>query len=477
MRSLRLALAPSLLLAVTLAAAAATPRTAHAAGLYFSDRGVRPMGRAGAFVAGADDLGAIWYNPAGLADAGTSVLMDFAYLRFSVDYTRQLQVIDAQGNYQRFDSPTVHGGTPFLPLPTIAASYAFGPNKEWTLAGGVMAPYIALTAYPPTVDGQPSPARYAMGSYNGSIAAMPGVWLAYKPVEALRIGIGAMAFVGKFQSTITFNANPQDRLLGAPEEPQYDAAAQLDISPIFAPTASAGFTLVPSKYVRIGGSGQLPMIISAPANITMAMPTSVVFDGASQDGTSAHVRFVLPAIARAGIEVRPSDEVRVELAYVRELWSSQQSIDITPINMNLDGIAGMPPQVKIPPISMPRGFTDTSSYRLGGEFTYDFLGYKVTARGGVSYETSAVPPAYLNLSALDFNKWVAAIGGSIYVGPHWRFDATYAHTFAQTVYVDPNIAKIPRINPIDGNAPFEPVNGGTYSASADLFGVGFNYLF
>jgi long-chain fatty acid transport protein len=466
-----------LLPSVLLALGVLTPCSAGAAGLYFSDRGVRPMGRAGAFVAGADDLGAIWYNPAGLADAGTSVLMDFSYLRFNVDYTRQLQVIDAQGNYQRFNSPTVQGGTPFLPLPTIAGSYAFGKDKEWTLAGGVMAPYIALTAYPTTVDGQPSPARYAMGSYNGSLAAMPGVWLAYKPFDALRIGVGALAFVGKFQSTITFNANPQDRLLGAPEEPSYDAAAQLNISPIFSPSAAAGVTLVPSQYFRIGASGQLPMVISAPANITMAMPTSVVFDSASQDGTSAHVRFVLPAIARAGIEVRPTDELRIELAYVREFWSSQQAISITPINMNLDGIAGMPPQVKIPPISMPRDFQDSSSYRLGGEYSYEFLGYKVSLRGGVSYETTAVPPAYLNLSALDFNKWVTSIGGSIFIGPHWRFDAVYAHTFAQTVYVDPNIAKIPRINPIDGNAPFEPVNGGTYSASADLLGVGFNYLF
>src|SRR5271169_3823767 len=91
-----------------LALVAVAPRTADAAGLYFSDRGVRPMGRAGAFVAGADDAGAVWYNPAGLADAGSSLLMDFAWLRFSVAYTRQLQVVDAQGAYQRFDSPTVN---------------------------------------------------------------------------------------------------------------------------------------------------------------------------------------------------------------------------------------------------------------------------------------------------------------------------------------------------------------------------------
>jgi long-chain fatty acid transport protein len=145
--------------------------------------------------------------------------------------------------------------------------------------------------------------------------------------------------------------------------------------------------------------------------------------------------------------------------------------------MSLDGIAGMPPKVYIPPITMPRDFQDAQSFRLGGEYKYDVGGYKLGTRAGVSYETSAVPPAYLNLSALDFVKWTASLGGSLYIGRHWRFDGVWAHTFAQTVYVDPNIAKIPRINPISGNAPFEPVNGGTYSASADLFGVGFNYLF
>ena len=60
-----------------------TAEASRRPGLYFTDRGVRPMGRAGAFVAGADDLGAIWYNPAGIADAGTSILFDASWLQFS----------------------------------------------------------------------------------------------------------------------------------------------------------------------------------------------------------------------------------------------------------------------------------------------------------------------------------------------------------------------------------------------------------
>jgi hypothetical protein len=32
------------------------------------------------------------YNPAGVADAGTSLLVDFSWLNFSSDYTRRTQV-------------------------------------------------------------------------------------------------------------------------------------------------------------------------------------------------------------------------------------------------------------------------------------------------------------------------------------------------------------------------------------------------
>ena len=129
------------------------------------------------------------------------------------------------------------------------------------------------------------------------------------------------------------------------------------------------------------------------------------------------------------------------------------------------------------PTCVPRGFVDAWSVRFGGELEYIVGGYLLSTRIGVSHETSAVPTPLLNLSALDFEKWTASFGGSLYVGPHWRFDGVWAHTFASSVYVDPNVAQIPRINPIKGNAPFEPVNGGTYRASADLIGVGFNYKF
>lgn len=465
-----------------LLAVCCTGTGASASGLYFTDRGVRPMGRGGAFVAGADDLGATWYNPAGIADAGNSILFDASWLQFSVDYTRVLRVVNADNVVTYPTDPTVHGSSPIIPLPTFAVSYVLDRERKFTVAGGFLAPYIALASYPSTVtypDGsqQPSPARYTLSGFDGSLLALPGAWIAYKPIESLRFGLGMMALVGIFQADVTFSACPPQNLLCASEQPEYDAAAQMRVGPIFAPTLNSGVTWVPTKGIRFGVSGQLPMVIDSNATLQVRLPTAAEFDSASLSGNSAHVHFELPAVVRAGVEVRPIDDLRVELAWVHEFWSEHDVIQAVPNGISIDGVTGLPPKLAMPTINIPRDFQDSDSFRLGGEYHFKVAGYALDARAGLAYETSAVPPAYLSLSSLDFNKWVTSLGGSLYIGRNWRFDAVFAHVFAESVYVNPNQAAIPRINPLPGNAPLEAVNGGNYSASANIIGVGFNYKF
>ena len=112
--------------ALVLACAAPSPRVARASGLYFTDRGVRPLARGGAFVAGADDLGSLAYNPAGVAFSGTSFLLDGGWLNHHSSFTRRAQVVSATGTVRVYNYPEVTSSTPFLPIPTLAASYAFG---------------------------------------------------------------------------------------------------------------------------------------------------------------------------------------------------------------------------------------------------------------------------------------------------------------------------------------------------------------
>ncbi len=465
----------------------ATTRESEAAGLYFSDRGVRPMGRAGAFVAGADDLHGIWYNPAGIADAGDAVLADFTWVRFSNTYTRRLRIVDADDTVRVVASPTIEGSSPLLPLPTLAASKTIDEAKRWTIALGMPVPYIALASYPKTTaDGQPSPARYSLGSFEPTAIGLPGAWLAWKPNDQWRIGLGAMALVGWLQTTVTFSVSPQDRLVGAPEQPEWDANSQLRIGPMFAPTGMGGVIWQPDPHVRFGLSGQLPMVVSSPATIKVSLPTSVALDSARVRGESAHVKLTLPGVVRAGVELRPipkpqdanaGSDLRIELAWIHEFWSQHKTIEATPKDIYLEGITGAPSSVAMPKIVIPRNFVDTDSFRIGGEWSFLAGGYRMALRTGLSYETSAVPNAYMSLTSLDFPKTTLALGGSLYIGKQWRFDALLAHMFTKDVVVTPDQARIPRINPLRGNAPLEAVNAGTYTASASLIGVGLNYLY
>jgi long-chain fatty acid transport protein len=446
---------------------------ARAAGLYFSDRGVRALGRGGAFVAGADDLAAIWYNPAGLADAGSSILVDASWLDFSSNYTRQTQVLGSGGGEYDYTFPATQGTTPFLPIPTIGASFNFGERREWTVALGALAPYTALTSYPAN-----APSRYSLVSLAGSALVETGAWIAWKPAEWFRVGAGFEMIVGTFASSVVMNANPKNRLLAAPEDPAYDALSQITVGPIAAPSGNLGFTIVPDAHVRIGLSGQAPVHISAPATVEVKLPSAPEFDDAKQAGNSADVTFDLPPVFRAGVEVRPVDRLRVELAYVREFWSVQQSIVIQPVSLAIDGITGFPSPFKVSTITIPRDFQDSNSFRLGGELGIPVGSYSLDARLGLAYETSAIPTAYLSPLTIDLNKFTLGFGVGFHAGRHWRFDALYAHVFAFQTTVSPTEAAIPQINPVRGNpTATETVNGGTYEARAEVVGLGVNYAF
>lgn len=458
---------------------------AHAAGLFTSDRGVRPLGRGGAFVAGADDPGAIWYNPAGLADAGTTLFADFSWVNYGSDFRRRTQVTDGSGTIRTYEYPKVHGTTPFLPIPTLVGTYNFGDKKQYTLALGVFAPYSSIVTYPLSVEGQPAPQRYSLISLDGSLLVVTGAYFAFKPVEEFRIGIGLQAMVGSFATKVVFSANPTDRFIGAPEQPEYDALSQLNVGPIIAPSGNIGMTAVPDKHVRIGISGQLPFWIDAPASVRVRLPTASPFDRAYQQGDEGRVKFKLPAILRAGVEVRTEfgekDSLRGEFAYVREFWSMHDTIQVQAKDIKLYDITGFPSPFGVAPISIPRNFQDSNSFRLGGEYSTNriFRKNRTDFRAGAGYETSAVPREWVTPLTYDADKVNVGVGGSIHVGDHWRMDAMATMVFISSTTVSPAEAKAPRINPVKGNPTSDPeaVNGGTYNAQALILGVGAQYKF
>ncbi|MEP7124877.1 MAG: outer membrane protein transport protein [Byssovorax sp.] len=478
-----------------LTALAATVTAAHvapAAGLYYGDRGVRPLGRAGAFIAGGDDLGAIAYNPAGLYDAGAQVLIDGSWVNFSSDYTRQtlLQQVDPNtgkpvgGTSVQTFAP-VQGKTPFLPIPTLAVS--FQPHPKWVVALGVFAPYAALPTYPSADDfkgkttseiANGSPQRYSLVTLDGSILAVLAAGAAFAPSKSFRLGVTAGMLTGKFSTRVAFSGCIPERFLCAQESPSWDVLTQLDVGPIFSPYGSLGAVWIPDPSWRIGVSSQLPIYVRASATVKTRLPATPIFENARQDGEDASVAFDLPWNLKWGLENRPIENLRIEIGGAFERWSMHDSIRMTPHAISLTNVALLPKQLFVPPIALQRNFQDSASVRLGGEYGFEIENIPFTARAGVSYESSAIPKEYLSVLTLDAGKITTALGASVKLGK-LRIDATFAHLFAFDTTVAPNEAKITQVSPVVANPAKNPdyINGGVYNQRANVIGLGIAYTF
>ncbi|MBI4701093.1 MAG: outer membrane protein transport protein [Deltaproteobacteria bacterium] len=455
---------------------------ALAGGLYFSERGVRPLGRGGAFTAGADDLGAIWHNPAGIYDAGSSLLLDASLMLYETDYQREALVEQSNPNskepvarYLR-TYPQVTGTSALLPLPTLAGSYKV--HRRVVLAAGALAPYGAITSFPEKIDGEPAPQRYSLITLDGSALVLAGLWGAFAPTDEWRFGLGVDALLGKFVATTMFGACLPDRFFCAPEQPDWDALVQLSAGPLFAPSGNAGVQWIPHERWRLGASFHLPLWVRAPATFTARLPVAPVFETAYQEGEDAHVAFELPWRLGLGVQWRPLDALRVELAGQYEGWSIHDAIRITPENAKLRGLVGLPDPYPLSPQSIPRGFQDSVAVRLGGEHDLELWSQKWQVRAGASFESSAVPPEYLSALTVDVPKLTLGLGLGWTRGG-LRLDAVYAHIFGFDVAVDPQEAQIPMLNPVQANQPpaGHYVNGGDYGAHADVVGLGVSYQF
>ena len=466
------------------AALGAIESEARASGLYFSDRGVRPLARGGAFTAGADDLGAIYYNPAGIAEAGTQILADMSWLRFSSEFQRRSRLEQVDPNTGQFTGtvwerthPSVRGTSPVLPIPTLAASTNFG-QENVNFAFGIWAPYAAVASYPETLEnGEPAPQRHALLSLEGSALAVVGGWAAWKPSPAWSLGAGVEALVGDFNSSVVLNTCPPDRLVCAPEDPSYEAKSQLQAGTIVAPSGNVGVIYAPSDSLRIGAAFQLPFWINAPAKVRVRLPSAAMFDQASVDGEDARIKFRLPWVLRTGIEYRGFSNARLELGFVYEAWSMHDAIVAIPEDIALRNVLGM--DYRVGEFAIPRNFKDSYSIRLGGEYALKLGGYRLDLRAGVMYESSAVPKSHLSVMTVDLDKVIATVGGSLHIGRRWRLDAVYARVMGMSVDVSTSEAAITQINPIKAN-PSETtraINAGSYAASADVIGLGLAYNF
>ncbi len=130
-------------------------------------------------MAGAERSRSHRYN-AGLSTRRRGMLADFSWLCSCERVPRELATRRRRQHARNtYRAPKVHGSSPIIPFPTIAAATKLGRNDQWTIAGGALRALVPLSPrIPPPWAAGLSPARYALGSFDGSALVMVGGWAA-----------------------------------------------------------------------------------------------------------------------------------------------------------------------------------------------------------------------------------------------------------------------------------------------------------
>jgi long-chain fatty acid transport protein len=448
--------------ALALALVAAAAGTADAGGMTLHTRGVRATARGGAFIGGADDLNALWLNPAGLAHAAggagkTSILIDAAFVSQKGEYTR----VDSGMNPQA----TVSNQSPGLPIPSIAGGFDLG--KKGVIAAGLYAPYAGLMKF-----GEDDAQRYSLIDLSQSVLLTMSVGIGWQVSDRLRVGATVQNWISSMSQTMKVSGCPGETVC-APEDPEFDAMVQLDQNDLFNPSASLGVQLDAGEKVTIGASFQAPVHMAGGATLRTRLPSSGFYDGATVSGDQASVDYWLPPVGRVGVEVRPAPRWRIEVAGDVELWSMHEEMAITPDGMRIEDAPGVG-TYELGPMTVPRHYENTYAASLGVE-GQPAAGTPLRILAGYTYETAAAPDAYLSVLTFDGAKHVGT-GGLGYGFGRYTLDLVVAFAKVEDRTVTPEEGRSPQLNPVrdPNDPPLETyVNWGDYSSSWLVAGLAF----
>jgi long-chain fatty acid transport protein len=436
---------------------------AQAAGLFLPGHGVRPNGRAGAFVAsGGGDLNSLWHNPANLAGLGDELelTVDLSLINLDFAFERAPRTLE-NGDTVTFDR--VEDFAPPKPNPQILIG---GPlpvdGLKW--AFGFYAPYLSGQTFP-----EDGPQRYALIDNDASILAYLHAAIAWQPNANFRVGFGIQNLVADFVLVNAVSAYPG--VFGDPEDEDLDLLARITLNSLFNPSANFGVWTRLHENVEAGLSVQLPTLIRDPAaQMEVRLPSNPAFDDAYLDGDTVQAGMNLPLVARLGLRY-VNATFDYELAFVYEGWSIFDEISAVPNDVVVRDVRGLG-DIRVAPLTIPLNWQDVISVRNGGEYR---LSESIQLRAGYTFETNAIPDEYYSVFLADGIKHIVSLGGT-YDFDGWSVDGAFSYYLIP----DRNItnSQYRQINPTDTNGESTTIVGnGLYQQSYWIGGLAFNKTF
>jgi long-chain fatty acid transport protein len=459
---------------------------AFAANYYHVDSGTRAFGRGGAFVIGADDVSAQYYNPAALHNIKRSQFtLNVWTVVQGVDYTREGEWPDSEGvaeEKQGEPFETVHNDEDPIIEPPFGFATPLGGLAPWlkhtTLAVGAFVPSAPYHAFP--TDG---PQRYALNS-DLIWQVFAGPSLAQEVTPWLTLGAGfqytLLRVEENLNSTTTvaaFGIETSD-----PDNPRYDVNVDISAWDTFAPTWNAGVIVTPVPWLQVGGAFQPPIAYRAKGSLTSTLDEESLAAGQLESNTAKDEDITLvlttPMTVRTGVQVLPTKKLRVEADFVWSQWSSMDKQVITDIDLKLKAKEGgliAEDVVVTDDIVFETHFQDAWSVRLGGD-------YRVTdwlqVRSGGFYETSGVDPQYQSVTLVEGDKFGFGAGATATVAKRVALDVgLLQHIIPERTFTDSKLTARDLYTDVDnpensGVRDGHVIGNATLAANTTFIGIG-----
>ncbi len=485
---------PRLLAAAAVLASLLLSEAAHADGGYYAGvKGARASGRGGAFTARADDVSAVGLNPAGLAKLGTTVIQlgnRFSYNQHT--YTRNPTLDwrdDASPPYVEFAE--VENEAPLQALdPLLGVATNFG-LEDWGFALAAYSPAGVARKVYPSDGGQ----RYMMVRRNAQMLdySLSAAWK-FEKLFGLGLSLQWIA-VPTLDYSLIIEGDPIGGDASHGVSSPFDMQVNVRGEDLFTFNAIIGGWFRVTPFLELGASMQvIPSTITTKSTIEATPVKSndpVTFTRNGEPENDVSLSLPLPLTARLGVRYIHSQGGRevfdLELDGVLETWSR-----VDKFHLDANHLVGEQLRQSVPfnTIDIQKHWRDTLGIHLGGDV--NLVPDRLTARGGLYYETPVSEPAYANIDFSDGHQLGFALGGSVHVDkveiafayeyrvqPKIRVSDADARVYQQAPgsqcvapYTDTD-----ECSPYYLGRPSPPVNGGEYFAYSHALSLDGLYRF
>lgn len=428
--------------------------TSFGSGFQVPEQGGAAMGMGMGFIGKADDLSAIYYNPAGLTQLkGNHAYFGLAGISPKATYTRTEFDGEDRTEFDGEDSKD-----DLIPVPLLAFSTDFGGRfKNIVAAFAVNAPFGLRDEYD-----ELGAQRYITTNIS-LVAIYTGPYVAWQVTPKVSIGGGvqyvyATAELGQrinYGGALYLQALQLNPALADPsmnENPALDGILEMEDATDSGFAGNLGVLVTPTENLQFGLSWRSGIDLDIEGDVALTIPDMVTLlsGGLMQSyDTTAKTTISLPQVVGAGVAYQPMENLTIigDVNWIN--WSVYEDVDFDFEDNTL----------YLPDAENPRDWEDTFAFRIGAEY---LLADRYALRAGYIHDQSPIPDKTHGPELPTSHRNTITVG----FGYQWNklnLDLAYAHMFVDDRTVEESIR--------------DPQPLGEYECSANIFGISVAYAF